>query len=300
MPCYSAYGLVVDSDIDLPELVQVVGAADVAIRLGSVPVVEHKATLREEYVFNNDCGAFRIRDGCEILVELKPCAAPQVVRLLLLGRVMAFLLRQRGWLPLHSSAVMIDRRGVLFLGPSGTGKSTTASAFYRSGHAVIADDVAAVMAGSGRCVIQPGQSRVRLLEDSGYLLAGLHARPPEFQLDKLSYHLADHGVRDLIPLQRIYVLETGEEFATERLSGVCATALLANHSFVKRTRSQISVLKEHLRHCAAVASMVPVYRLVRPSGLSRLADLVQLVEDEIRTEGSLATHCLAVDAAVQD
>jgi hypothetical protein len=277
---YSAYGVVVDSEIELPELVPTEGETDVTIRLADIPRIEHKATKNEEYVFNADSGSFRIRNGHEVLADIPSGANPEGVRVLLLGRVMAFLLRQRGWLPLHASGVAINGQAVLFVGPSGAGKSTMAAAFHARGHIVIADDVAAVRITDGICVAQPGGSRVRLLGDSRILLDGLDLRP-EFQLDKHSYDLPGPALPGRMPVKRIYILETGNSFNTAVLSPVLAAALLNRHSFVKARRSEPDVLDAHLRQCAAVAGGAPVHRLVRPNSLSLLSQLVRLIEREL-------------------
>jgi energy-coupling factor transporter ATP-binding protein EcfA2 len=277
---YSAFGVVVDSEIELPELAPTEGETDVTIRLADIPRIEHKATKDEEYVFNPDSGSFRIRNGREIQVDIPNGANPEGVRVLLLGRVMAFLLRQRGWLPLHASGVVIDGQAVLFVGPSGAGKSTMAAAFHARGHIVIADDVAAIRAANGICVTQPGRSRVRLLGDSRILLDGLDLRP-EFQLDKHSYDLTGPALPGRTAVKRIYILETGDSFNTAVVSPVLAAALLNRHSFVKARRSEPDVLDAHLRHCAAVAGSASVHRLVRPHSLSLLSQLVGLVEKDL-------------------
>jgi hypothetical protein len=277
---YSAFGVVVDSEIELPELVRTEGEADVTIRLADIPRFEHKATSDEDYVFNRDSGSFRIRNGREILVDIPRGAKPEGVRVLLLGRVMAFLLRQRGWLPLHASGVAINGQAILFVGPSGAGKSTMAAAFHARRHIVITDDVAAVRTTDGICTTQPGGSRVRLFGDSRILLDGLDLRP-ELQLDKHSYDLPCPALPGRMPVKRIYVLETGNSFNTAVLSPVLAAALLNRHSFVKARRSESDVLDAHLRRCAAVASSTPVHRLVRPHSLSLLSQLVRLVEEDL-------------------
>src|SRR6202012_2899502 len=118
--------------------------------------------------------AFLIRDGREITVDVLPESDPTMVRVVLLGRVIAVVLRQRGWLPLHASGVVIDDECVLFLGATGAGKSTTAAAFYRAGHLVATDDVGAVrIAGGGRCVLQSAWSCVRLRDDVRLVLDAL-------------------------------------------------------------------------------------------------------------------------------
>jgi hypothetical protein len=62
----------------------------------------------------------------------------------LLGPVFGLLLRLRGVTCLHASAVVIDHWGVVFVGAEGAGKSTTAAAFAKQGHAVLSDDIVAL------------------------------------------------------------------------------------------------------------------------------------------------------------
>src|SRR5438874_2667027 len=123
---YSGYGFAIDSELEFPELPPGDGEPDVVIRLGTVPRIACRPTLDEEFAFNTLAGAFHIRGGREIIVDPLPDAAPGALSLVLLGKIMAFLLRQRGWLPLHASVVVVNERAILFLAPSGGGKSTTA------------------------------------------------------------------------------------------------------------------------------------------------------------------------------
>src|SRR4051794_10914046 len=102
---YSAFGLAIQSEIELADMPPSNGAPDVVIRLGRVALSGRAASMEEEFAVNSLAGTFHIRAGREILLEPRPDADPEVVRIVLMGRIMAFLLRQRGWLPLHSSGV---------------------------------------------------------------------------------------------------------------------------------------------------------------------------------------------------
>jgi hypothetical protein len=62
----------------------------------------------------------------------------------LLGPVFGLLLRLRGVTCLHASAVAFEDRCVVFVGPEGAGKSTTAAAFAKRGFAVLSDDIVAL------------------------------------------------------------------------------------------------------------------------------------------------------------
>ena len=106
------------------------------------------------------------------------------VRLFLLGSVMGALLHQRGWLPLHGSAIRLpDGTAAIFMGPSGVGKSTLAAAFRRRGYAVAADDVSLIFTGAdGSPLLQPAYPELKLWaeaaakigEDTGRVTPGAH------------------------------------------------------------------------------------------------------------------------------
>jgi len=150
---YSALAMEIESELKLPELSPSSRKPEVFIRFGKVAGADRKFTLEEEVANHAGLAAFQIRHGCEIVVDPIPGAAPVLLRVVLLGKVMAFLQRQRGWLPLHASTVIVDGKGILFLGDSGAGKSSTAAAFHAHGHTVLGDDLGAVKISGGECFV---------------------------------------------------------------------------------------------------------------------------------------------------
>jgi len=276
---YSGFGLAIDSELELRELPPGEGEPDVVIRMGAVPHNSHRPTLDEEFAFNTLAGAFHIRNGREIIVDPLPNAAPGALNVVLLGRVMAFLLRQRGWLPLHASVVVVRKQAVLFLGPSGGGKSTTAAAFHAKGYLVIADDVGAVREVNGQCVVRPAWSRLRLPENSREVIGGLGLEG-EFQLDKHSYDLSPGKLHRLFPVRRIYHLEFGGGLRSELLPPLRAAAILSRNSFARHAKLGKEAMTIHLKECASVAAATPVYCLQRQRCLSTLPALVSLIEQE--------------------
>lgn len=274
---YSGYGLGIHSELELPDLPAGGEQADVVIRFGRVIPLTRKVTLREEFALNTLAGAFHIREGREIILDPRPGVDPALLRVVLMGRMMAFLLRQRGWLPLHASGIAIGNQAALFLGASGSGKSTTAAAFHAFGHEVITDDVGAVRVMGQRCLVRGAGSRIRLLADSRTVFGGLEPKGV-LQWDKHTFHLTDGKVRDPLPVRRIYLLEYGEKPGTDPIPPLSAVAALSGNSFVKSWRMDTEALSAHLADCSAVAGAVPVYRLRRPRSLEALPELVRLVE----------------------
>src|SRR3954447_15177733 len=148
---YVAYGLGIRATMPLPELVEGEAKTEVSIRFGCVypmlPEIAEKDWCRyslsssEDYLFWQGIGAFLVRGGCEIVVDPYPGVDERVLRLLVLGPVLAVLLHQRGRLLLHASAVAVDNEAVLFLGSAGWGKSTMAATLHARGHSLVTDDI---------------------------------------------------------------------------------------------------------------------------------------------------------------
>ncbi len=284
---YQGFGLLIDSEFELPELPPASFAADrprVVIRTGTVPRIRRLASFSEEIAVNVVGAAFLIRDGCEITVDVRPDADPAAVRVVLLGRIMAFLFRQRGWLPLHASGVVVGGDCVLFSGPAGAGKSTTAAVFHRSGHLVVTDDVGPVrIDAQGNCILQPSRSYVRLREDARAVFDQTGPVAAS-QADKHRYEL-NSGItlEDAYPVRCVYVVDYGREIQAQPIPDLEAAALLSRNSFVKHRHMERESLRVHLRDCASIASIVPVRRLVRPRSLLELPALVNFVEEDLAT-----------------
>jgi hypothetical protein len=286
---YSAFSLTIDSELELPELAEGAGEPDVIIRLGAVARPQTPSTIDDEVALPLNVGRFHIRGGREILVDPLPGADPFLLRTMLQGRLMAYLLRQRGCLPLHASAVAIDGQAILFLGESGAGKSTTAAAFYSRGHSVLADDVGAVRV-VDRVVDRVVELRtawpgLRLLDDSREVIWH-RAAASGFQYDKHVYRLPRPEYAGSNPVKRIYFLEYATAdcrlpVSTNVIPESSAVALLNSHSFLRQWRAGNELLRINLERSASIAAVMPVHRLVRPRSLGLLPELVDFVEKDV-------------------
>ena len=74
----------------------------------------------------------------------EPMSAKDVADFLL-GPVLGIVLRLRGVTCLHASAVSLGGKAIAFVGVEGAGKSTTAALFAQKGHAVLSDDIVALL-----------------------------------------------------------------------------------------------------------------------------------------------------------
>jgi hypothetical protein len=284
MATYSAFGLTIESDFEINAPVcALAGAADLSIRRGHVTVLSGRSEPSAEFLTVPTIGAFFIRAGQEVIVDLKPDADRELLRVLLSGRIMAYVLRQRSWFPLHASAVAIGDRAVLFLAPVGAGKSTTAATFHARGHEVLCDDVSPVRVVDGRCVVCRTNPQLRLLPDAAAQYAHLDSNA-SFSFDKHLFRLSSRGGDQHVPVAKIYLITEGGSLRAEGVPPFEAVTSLGRECFVRLGRAGSEMLRAHLADCICVASTTSIERLFRPRDLVALPRLVDFVERSLGFE----------------
>ncbi|MCU1328933.1 MAG: hypothetical protein JWN34_4303 [Bryobacterales bacterium] len=284
---YFAFGLSIESEFELAANPHATGhSPDVTIHAGRVANSQGKTSSQEETVNIRHVGKFHISQGREIVVEADLAANMELIRVLLSGRMLGYLLRQRGWLPLHASAIRMGGSAVLFLAAAGAGKSTTAAAFYRHGYSVLSDDISPVRVENGRVLLSPGVARLRLCPDAAEVFRSIEPTP-KFVFDKHNFRLRDPHHLHPLPVTRIYVLEDGSPTRVEAFTPLDAVRVVGKECFIMLHRAGHEVLSAHLRDCVAVLERTHVRRLIRPRDLDRLGHLVRVVERDLAAPSSI-------------
>jgi hypothetical protein len=241
---YSAFGLSLLSNTPIPGLTpcpKSTPSTDIAIVLGSSPANsrDDDADRLEPYYVSTELDErgepeFRIwshaggkilrmdyasglrfwldRAGTKLWCTWPENLTNADVAVYLLGPVLGFLLRLRGVTCLHASAVAIGERAIALAGPPGAGKSTTAAALGRKGHAIVSDDIAAIEESDGRFLVFPAHPYLGLWPESVEMLYGREESVPGFtsSWEKRRLSLADHDLRfqdRVLPLSAVFLLE---------------------------------------------------------------------------------------------
>lgn len=294
---YHAFGLSIASELALPELHPGHGPADVEIRYRQSldPALADwddwltvsGGTLSVRF---HDM-QFRIADGRSIDIETSLATPAREARLWLLGSVMAALLHQRGYLPIHANVVALGGDQVAgFAGASGAGKSSLAAWLEARGHRVLADDLCAIrLRENGTAEAYEGIPRMKLWRDTltafGRDSEGLE--PVSSDLDK--YHIAsqrssEEGSLAPLDLRRIYLLDRsaeGDGLTIEQVFGAEAASGVLDNTFRWQLGQMIQAPRAQFDQCLALARHAAVFRIKRRWGMEWFEEEALAIEQHL-------------------
>ena len=296
---YKVFGLHIGSDMLLAELLTADPSdiPEVIIRIGEVPTDIPNAIKKNEsfqvaknqFLFHiPGVGRYYVANGNCILIEPAERADERFLRIFLLGTAFGALLMQRGILPLHGSAVVVNGGCVIFTGVSGAGKSTLLAAFRERGYAFLTDDVAAVtLDESGVAWVHPAYPQQKLWRDTmdnmGVNTDVFSPFFTEINKDKFAVPAKKGFHPSPAPLVAVYELETDgrRDVILNHYSNIDKLAVLMRHTYRSWLIDGLGLKELHFIHCAAVANQIAVSRLIRPEGVFSLDEQVRLVQQDL-------------------
>ncbi len=292
---YSAFSLIIRSHIPLPELPAGHGSEDVSVRVATIdgapaPSASWVINARpgDVHGWAPGVGAFRVRSGREILIDLIKDADERAVRLAIVGPFLGVILAQRGHLVLHASTVAIGGRAVSFFGQSGQGKSTLTAALTLAGHRLVADDLTVIDTRHVPPRIRPGFPRIKLWPDSVSALeqdvAALPLIHPE--RSKRSLQLQEFA-REPVPMVRCYQLQAGREISIEPLAGSIGVLALVQSTYQSYWMADAGMTADNLIQCGALARSGVLRVLTRPKHFAELPSLIAAIEADVGAASEL-------------
>jgi hypothetical protein len=215
----------------------------------------------------------------------------------LLGPILGFVLRLRGTVCLHASAIAIDNRVVVLVGAAGAGKSTTAAAFARQGYPVLSDDVVPLVDLGDKFLVQSAYPRIRLWDTSVQALYGDVAALPRLvpthpTWDKRYLDLNQTGYQFQsapLPLAAIYYIHERDDnpacpqiepMTTQAQLITLVTNTYTNYLIDKQLRAQEFEL------LSRVVEQNPVRQLTPHTDINRLVETIELVVKDFRQHRS--------------
>lgn len=239
----------IDSAIPFLDMPQTEGVPDVVVTYGKTPEslsnpkikgVRYQAGPGEFLLQVDGIAGYHVSKGTNILIDRYLGATDEEVLLFLMGSAMGALLHQRNILPLHASAVQVDGKAVLFMGPSSIGKSTLAAGFQKRGIPLLADDVCAVTADeNGSAKVISGFPRLKLWADTLSQLEKDEAGLMRIRLNQdfqKHFVLFDYVCATPTPARSVFLLKdtNTDDFEVSELKGMDRIEPLLNHTYRPR------------------------------------------------------------------
>lgn len=287
---YTAFGLIFDSEMELPELIPAAGQADVKIVWGKVPdhlesPIEKTPWLETaagQYLLRVDgiAGYYAANGNC-IIIE--PCheVKHQDVRVFLLNTVLAALLHQRDYLVLHGSAAVVDGKAAAFVGISQAGKTAIALSLYDRGYLLLSDEISAIQVQDGKAILYPGIPQLNAWRDT-LKRAGKNVdayQPIRNGINKYAFPVYDQFGQTGYELGNIVFLQhhNQKKMYKQVIQGGARLKKLIEHACFINT---VTDKARHFHICAAIVKQTALFELT----FNELTDPVNQITDMILKE----------------
>ncbi|KPL58247.1 hypothetical protein [Rossellomorea vietnamensis] len=299
---YKAFGLTLLSDILMPELIPALEdqtRVDITVNISNgfplnSPLVntpfKHIVEGDEVIFYIPEVGSFSVVQDKKIIVnQINDRVDQGLVRLYILGTCMGIILLKNNILPLHGSAIVIGDKAYAFIGDSGMGKSTLASAFVKKGYPILTDDIIPISHSreKGYCIIPSYPHQKLWLQSLDNLgMSREHYHSIYGREDKYSIPVKDHFITQPVRVAGIFVLGKTSEFQPimsefTKLEGLHALYLQTYRNFLI---SRFGLLDWHLTLTANMINEIPLYKLERPCSGFSIKQLVSIILNKVRVE----------------
>ena len=271
---YRAFGLIIKSEFEIPELITATGIPDVEITIGKTPEklnrivkrgVKYQAANNEFLLEVDHIASYYVSNGNKIMVDPLKKRADKEVRLFLLGSAFGALFIQRGLLPIHGSTVKFGNSATIFTGLSGAGKSSIAAYFVNKGYSFLADDISII---DNDINVIPGFPKMKLWNDVLKKLNISDEDLHEIRPDIKKFHLpvSENFYNKPLSLKNIIIIVTKnqEGFDIEELFGVKKFNSVKSNTYRYRFVQGLEKNENHFQILNKLLPDIKVYKVSRP------------------------------------
>lgn len=294
---YKCYGLVIESEINLPELEETTEKVQVEIKFGKTPErlenpmessIRYEISKNEFLIKIDNIAKFYVAEGKSITIERLNENNDEDIKIFLYSTVFAALLQQRGYLVFHGMTAKLNNKGVVFLGNSNAGKSALAATLYEKGYSILSDELCVVKVEKGnRLCVFKGISRLYLWNDT---LIQLNKdikdfKPMRKDIKKYIYNVKTN-INESMRVDKIFIISHHnlEEISTKQLLGHKKIGLLKELIYnVKAQETSIGRI-ELFKYLTNIGGNMKITEVKYCNNGWQMTKLSQIIEKEVSKE----------------
>lgn len=294
---YKCFGLIIESEILIPELLAGDGKADIIINIGKAPLTvnnavkstKHYQISKTEFLFSIEgVGKYYIKDGKKIIVQADKIANKDDVRVYLMGTAIGVAVLQKNLLPIHGSAIVINKKTVIFTGECGAGKSTMCAALRKKGYKFLGDDISVItLSDDGIPMVQSSFPQQRLCSDTAKIMGYDKENLPlaSTEDDKYLVKDLDNFEKSETPLAAIVEMSTKEDGNVELLKiiGTEKVKEIIRNIYCIHIMSLIGLNQIQLNNTIKVSQNIGFYKLKRPVNKYTVEEQIKKIETELNS-----------------
>lgn len=214
--------------------------------------------------------AVRLRareDGSDVALDVADGIDGALLAKLENGVVPALLGHLAGKTTLHGSSVAIDDEAIIFLGASGSGKSTFAAHLCSTGRAaLLADDMARIVRRENAFWCAPSEENHWLMREAREAL-GQSEADARVKAPVAAFSKAEQESR----IRALIFLHWGEELGLRRMK-TAHSMVAISPTLVRFDLKNREVMRRDFEHLGDLCTQIPSYELIRPKDFSKLND----------------------------
>jgi len=292
---YQAFGLTIQSDMELPMLLPAkkYARSQVNIRKGRIsssglksPVIKHlhyQSAPGQLWLKIPAIGRFLIKNGNEIRYQPDPKTDVFTVRLFLLGTCMGALLQQRELIVLHAMAVRHGDDAIVFASASGEGKTTLAAVMHKQGYEILTDDLCVI---DDNNLVQPGYPVLKLWRDCFRVM---QIKPGTINrirpgVEKYAYRMNEGFCNTPLPIKSVYILHSWNQDDPEMnaITGMQKLMPLQSNTYRLQYLEGQGLMKKNMGKLMKLAGKIDLKIVTRPQHDYKVSQLIDFIESDIK------------------
>ena len=295
---YKVYGLNIESEIKIPELIILEKEnepnIDVTINIDKMPesinIAKEQGILEgfrknEMWFYVKGIATYYIKNGKEIVVEPYRNIYDHYIKTYILGSAFGLLLIQRNIVAIHGGTVAIDDKAIICTGDTGAGKSTLTSALRLNGAKLLADDVSAIDI-KDEIMVYPAYPQQKLC---GYALRRLGYDTGDFirideGRDKYAIPSKAEFINKPVKLSAIFEIMVGyvERVEIRELKGSEKMNTIMKNIYRGYVNEIAGLDREYFKKFLKITKEINLYRIIRPKDKFTVNEQIKLIEGIVK------------------